>query len=405
MGYRRVFISPQKDLDDKINEQMRKNQEQGITPESMEQLIASLQQFYKDHPCEIDIFRLSRAVLNKLKTDRDFFSAVEGVRGTGKSNLLLLVCLVMHAYAGYYRHRTTQVIYQALPRDKPLDPTKWERLTCSFDFDKNMSFLDNADDLSKKFNSVERYGSFAIDEGSKNLHKHNWQAKVQFKLVQLSDTERYQNKSFWICIPNFKELNSTFRNDRIQLRIYLYVRHTDLDYASAVLSMREPGRWNNDPWFVEENEKEYERILRNKPPALRTWKDVIHAERKLRGYLGEIHIPSIKSMSPKIWDTYMKYKITNAQKELEKDDEGIQSVEHKQNQHLKYAIKKMMAFLKLKFPGLRYGDFNKLTTLPTQVISSIWKENIQVPDEYKIINEVEKDINPKRKLDKEPEED
>lgn len=368
----------------KVEEEIKKNRKQHITPEDMEMLMLKIEDFYNNNPCSVDVFKLSKIILKRLRSDRDFYAVIEGVKGTGKSNFLLLLLLVMSRYAGYYQNKDTGQIVKVLPRSFPVS-NQWKRLSCSFDFDNNLSFLDQVKHLKDKFNSVDRYGAFGIDEGSKNLHKHNWQSKIQFKLVQLSDTERWQNKAFFICIPNFLELNTTFRNDRIRMRIYLYVRYTKEDYASATISLRDPSRWSSDPWFIEENAKRFEYILRRKPVSMRTPEDIIRAERKLKGFAGEVHIPSLKTIAPKIWEIYMKYKIANAQRELQ-DEVEEETIDQRQNRHYKYAIKKLMAFIKLKYPTVRYADFSKLTTLPMNAISTIWKEDQKVNDQYELLS-------------------
>jgi hypothetical protein len=379
-----------RELPEKVIEEIKRNEKQGVTPKDIDEFILNVRKFYREHPCEIDLFNLARMITRRLKSDRDLYCCVEGLKGNGKSNLVVILMIIMARYTGFYRDKRTGQIIKVLARNSPMNENHYERLTCAFDFEKNLSFLDQVSILQERFNSLDRYMAFGIDEGSKNLHKQNWQTKIQFKLVQLSDTERWQNKAFFICIPNFKELNSNFRNDRIQIRLYIYTRKTKEGYASAIISMRDPGRWSSDPWFVEENENTFEWILRKRPLAMRTPEDIIRAERKLKGYCGEIHIPSLKLIAPNIWNTYMAYKITNAKKELSEEVEG-ETIEQRQNNHLKYALKKMMAFVKLKFPGIRYADFSKLTTIPAPILSNIWREEIKVIDPFNTFVDVDEE--------------
>ena len=261
------------------------------------------------------------------------------VHNSGKSNLILLVALLMCRYAGTWRNKIDGKLVTTYPRTNPLDPKEWEQLTINFDFNKNMSFLDKTEELKKKYNALDRYMPFIIDEGSKNLHKYGWQNKLQQMLIMLSQTERYQNKAFFICFPNFKELTTTFRNDRIKMRLYIYDRNTKQRYASCIISMKDVNRWISDPWHMEENAKSFEYLLKRIPIASRSAYHVLKAERKLKGYAGNFDFPSLKHISPRIWKIYMKFKIENAQKEQGTEEETKDSVRLTK---WKYATKQLM---------------------------------------------------------------
>lgn len=357
-----------------------------IPIQDMDKLMNDVKKFLKKHPSDIDLFMLSDLILKRLKSDRDFFLSVEGETGTGKSNLMVLLMLIMCRYAGIWRNKKTGKFVKVLPRRMPL-PEEWEQVSVSFKMDNNVSFLDETETLQKKFNSIDRYMPFGIDEGSKNLHKQNWQNKLQFKLVQMTSTERWQNKAFFICFPNFKELNTNFRNDRIHMRIYIYVRYTGKNFASAILSVKDPSRWTSDPWHMQDNERTFEAILKRIPAAFRSPDHIVKAERKLKGYAGEFHIPNLRTLCPKIWNMYYKLKIENATKELNQSDKPK---ENKYTQKYKYAIKKMMAFIKIKFPNIKYADFTKITNIPASSLSTIWNEKLDIEDEYSRLAEAKK---------------
>ena len=367
---------------------VKKNQ---ISVDEMQKLMVKIEEFYEKRPCQIDLFELARLILLRLKSDRDFFLSIEGIKGTGKSNFMVLLILVMCRYAGIWYDKQEEKFIKVLPRSNPLPEERYEHIECSVSFDNNLSFLDDALTLQTKFNSIERFMPFGIDEGSKNLHKQKWQDAMQFKLVQMSDTERWQNKAFFVCFPNFKELNTVFRNDRIQMRIYAYVRYTKENYAKAILSVKDNSRWTSDPWHLQENEKLFENILKKIPMAYRTPEHIAKAERRLKGYAGELNIPSLKTLAPRIWDIYYKYKIDNAKKEMDngngKDSESIRS------QKQKYAIKKLISFVKLKFPNVKFTEIAKLTNMSSSAISKLYNEKLDIEDkilkERKLKKEVE----------------
>lgn len=211
------------------------------------------------------------------------------------------------------------------PRILPL-PAPWVHTKFGFQFKRNMSFLDNTDELKKKFFAIGKYHPFIIDEGSKNLHKYQWATKLQFLLVQMSDTERWQNKAFYVCFPNFKELNSTFRNDRIGMRIYIYNKNVSKDYSSAIISLKDVNRHISDPWHTDENANLFENLLRRIPIANRNARDILYAEKKLMGFAGNFDIPNLATLSPRIWDIYMKYKMNNAVKENDNEENDTETV-------------------------------------------------------------------------------
>lgn len=710
----------------------------------MADLMDKLEKFYAERPNEFSIFSLSKLILTRLKSDRDFFMSFEGNRGAGKSNALILLMLVMSRYAGKWQNTLTGEIKNVLPRSHKL-PSYWKHIQCSFSFHNNLSFLDESQKLQDKFNIIDRYMPFGIDEGSKNLHKYNWQDKVQQKLIQLSDsvekdadivyyagdilkqdtienmflkygkepknlkvytiddnfnvllkplkyilqkplrkkmyevktsfnkktiitedhslfilkngkpvavptaqikkddivfvplripsitnviknndemeffgswiadgsynngenniatgvslsghehedkmrkvanlwkcnmaieknkvdmymnstafarymkelgfqgisstklipdwvfnttienkmsflkglftgdgsissdaisdyssinkqltkqiqilcnmcglpstmykdstpnsyvtehkiysnnthnyclsissnfsyitkklfhpsktnykilenhkpqrkrlgyiindtfcakvqsikevdykgyvydfevedihrfiangilhenTERYQNKAFFICIPNFKELTTAFRSDRINMRIFLVIRHTKKGICEAVISSKDESRWTDDPWHIDENAKKFEWLLRKYPVSRRTWEHTLRAERKLTGYLSSISFPNLKEFSPRLWEIYYKHKTINAQRELSPTEKK----DSKQLQRYKFAIKQMIAFLKSRYK-ISWNDLGKLTKLSGTSVSRIWQEQLDIEGEYRMIND------------------
>lgn len=281
---------------------------------------------------------------------------------SGKSNMVLLMALLMCRNSGIYKNKFTNKYIKVLPRIRPLDD-EWEHIEFGFQFSKNMSFLDSHLDVKMKYNRLDRYSPFIIDEGSKNLHKYNWQSKTQFMLIQLSDTERYQNKCAFVCFPNFKELNPTFRNDRIMMRVFVYFRSNAKRYSSCIISLKDENRHVIDPWYTDLNAKLYEDILKKVPFGARSPEAILRAEKRLRGYAGNFDIPSIKHISPKIWRIYMTYKIENAQKELEENLDEKEIEYEKKLYSWKYATNQLINYVKEKLPHLTYKEIANISTL------------------------------------------
>ena len=350
-----------------------------ITPEEMDDLIFQVEEFNKF--CGIDrtlnCTRLSNLFINRLKKDLDMYVNVEGMRGFGKSNLVVLLNLLHNRYAGIWRNTTNGKMYKILPRTT--HPGKeFVRLSVDFNFQKNISFLDDVDTLKKKFNEISQYSTLAIDEGSKNLHRQNWQTKVQFMLVSMSDTERYQNKCVYICFPNFKELNSVFRNDRIGVRLYVYARNKSAGYSSCIMSVKDNNRFIADPWHLEENAKLFNHQLKKVTMTQRTGEQILRAEKRLLGYAGNFHVPALEIIAPRLWKVYKRLKIENAQRELSNT-----SVRDPKNvTKYKLAIKMLMAFLKENRDDIKLKDIAKLTNIGESTLKEIWNLEPEVKKKF-----------------------
>jgi len=350
-----------------------------ITVEEMNSLVKEIEKFYneKGNP-KIDAFWLANIILKRLRNDKDFYCNIEGETGSGKSNLILLLSLLMCRYAGNWRNKKTGKVVNVYPRTTPLDSKEWEQLTINFDFNKNMSFLDKTEELKNKYNELDKYMPFIIDEGSKNLHKYGWQNKLQQMLIQMSQTERYQNKAFFICFPNFKELTATFRNDRIKMRLYIYNRNMKQKFASCIISMKDVNRWIYDPWHMEDNAKNFETLLKRVPISSRTGYHILKVEKKLKGYAGNFEFPSLKHIAPRIWKIYMKFKIENATKKQEDTEETKDS---RNLMKWKYATKQLIYWVIQQHPEFKMTDFVKLTEIGGSTLSKLKRENLLIEDE------------------------
>jgi energy-coupling factor transporter ATP-binding protein EcfA2 len=353
-------------------EKKKKVQWDEITIEDIDRLMLGVEKFYEERPSKMNLVWLANTILKRLRTDKDYWVNCEGIKGSGKSNLILLLALLIHRYSGLWQNKVTGKVVRVLPRTTPLSP-EWEHIKLGFEFNKNMSFLDSHQDVKNKYNSLDKYGAMIIDEGSKNLHKYNWQSKTQFMLVQMSDTERYQNKCCFVCFPNFKELNPTFRNDRIMARLYVYYRSNAKRYSSCILSVKDENRHIIDPWHTDTNAKMYEDSLKKIPFGARSPEHILRAERRLKGFAGSFDIPSIKHLSPKLWRIYMTYKIENAQKELTDVDEKEIEWEKKMYRW-KYAANSLITFIKEKLPYVTLKELGIISSLSSSQISGLKSE-------------------------------
>lgn len=354
-----------------------------ISVQEIQDLVKKVEEFYaeRDSP-RINAIWLADIIIKRLQNDLDYFVNCEGQKGFGKSNMMLLLGLLQTRYAGIWRNKVTGKVVRVLPRTSPLGE-EWEHIKCGFSFKNNMSFQDDTEVLKQKYNSIDRFHPFIIDEGSKNLHKYGWQTKLQFMLIKLSDTERFQNKAFYICFPNFRELNSVFRNDRIMMRVYLYGRNAAKNYASAVFTLRDVNRYVMDPWHTEENAKAFEYHLRRVPAATRNASHILYAEKKLKGYGGNLEVPSLKKLAPRIWSIYMKYKIDSAKREMSEDLTPKQQ-DSKNMQKWKLATKRVILLLKEKHPDITWKKLKELTGMSQLVLTDLANNELDLERDIKV---------------------
>lgn len=358
-----------------------------IEVEEIEDLIKKVEEFYAERGSpKLNALILSNLFLKRLKNDLDYYVSIEGIRGYGKSNLMLLLSLLQARYSGVWENTLTGKKVKVLPRSKPLPPV-WKHIEFGFKFNNNMSFLDDSNDVKKKYFSLDKYMPFAIDEGSKNLHRQKWQDSLSFMLVKLSDVARYQNKVFFICFPHFAELNSIFRNDRIMLRLYVYHRNVDKHFAGCIMSLKDTNRYVMDSWHTDENAREYEQILKRTPPALRNHNHILKAEKKLKGFAGDFEFPELKIIAPRIWDIYLKYKTMHAEKDIA-DKEG-EETESTRILRWKIASRNLIDWVRQQFPKMTYSELAKIMQVATITISQL--RTIKPPDKI-VMREAEKII-------------
>jgi hypothetical protein len=165
---------------------------------------------------------LWKALRKKLHRKYDWFMAVSGGRGHGKSTWSIL--------SGF-------------------------GIDTNFDLKKNVLYIPKAEMIKPKFFGLKPYQVLLIDEGSRGLHKHNWFDKVQQEVNAMYDTERYQYKGTIVNIPNFWNLTPNFRNERVDIWVHIVAR----GYASIALP--DKNRFCEDPWHQKENLKRYWNVL------------------------------------------------------------------------------------------------------------------------------------------------
>jgi hypothetical protein len=217
---------------------------------------------------------LTREIIKFIKNDWDVVISIEGSEGVGKTDLACLVGMSIYK---------------------------------RFDFVRNIAYLPSLDDISDKFDSIERYGVLIIDEAIKVLYKMRALERLQVKLVEKYATERKQNKVTILCVPRHNDLNENFRNHRVMLRVWIPVRGVAIVYA------RDKDKDVKDPWHVSHSLEIKKRLL-SKKVTEREIKEIIECERKTLNYVMDFEFPD---MPPEHWDKYFS---AYAQEKLREKD-------------------------------------------------------------------------------------
>lgn len=170
-----------------------------------------------------DLIVFSNSIKKRLKDDWDIVMAWTGEEGSGKS---------------------TGAVMSGLLGDK------------NFDLVDNIAYLPNYEEVEGKFHNLQPQAFFNIDEATKVLYKLNWMNRLQVRINEMYQTERWQNKATQLCIPRIHDLNEHFRNHRVKVWIHIVARSTKMQLAHAVAFIRDDTDiFHVDPWHMRDNHK------------------------------------------------------------------------------------------------------------------------------------------------------
>lgn len=163
------------------------------------------------------LIKCARYIKRRLRDDWDMVVTITGTEGVGKSTLAIhLGILIDH----------------------------------DFDLDKNIGYLPSHQDFIEKFESLDRYQVFLVDEALKSLYKMRFMTKLQQDITIHYGTERWQNKCTILCIPRFRDLTESFRNHKTHVWIHCMDRGKAVVFFNSHVNM-----FGTDAWSMDINEK------------------------------------------------------------------------------------------------------------------------------------------------------
>ena len=201
-----------------------------------------------------ELIAFSNLIRRRLRQDWDIVIAITGEEGSGKSTLGMLL-------GGLIDKR--------------------------FDFEKNVSFLPDSEEITKQFTSLKKYQCYVIDEAIRALYKMNFMSNLQQSLVQMWATERFQNKATIMIIPRFRDLTENFRNHRVKIWIHVLTR------GHAVVYVRDDDPHNSDPWLFDYMMKYKQKAFGRRNIAAIDIERRLKTEQKMRNYLFDFTFPDL----------------------------------------------------------------------------------------------------------------
>lgn len=276
-----------------------------ITPEMRDQFKKKLKQWVAENPDEYDIFYFARLIRRRLRQDWDLYYCIEGLAGSGKSCLSIIVGLLVDD---------------------------------SFQLKKNISYIPQGDELKEQFMSLKRYGYLQVDEAIRAMSRYKWQSKQQQQVMEMAATERFRNQCIAFLVPSFHSLAKSLRERRLDIRVWISAR------GHASVYHRLVDKDSEDVWQVKNTldmkNKEWAKLkYTGKSLHTITPEQRLNLERKTPNYAYEFKFPDLKVLAPEIFQAYEAMKVASR----ERDIEEANKVEEKKGEYISPTDQKRIA--------------------------------------------------------------
>lgn len=180
---------------------------------------------------KVAVTQLAYKVNKRNKKDFDTVGGITGDEGVGKTDLLILLGLLINGF-------TLDQIYK--PTDGVLK--RIEKF-----FRNNMLYVHNAEEIERVIEGVPRYEFIGVDEGMMILYKYEHATKRQRELKKYFATCRKDhNNAIFFCMQDFNDFTKFFRNRRIKVWIHV------VDRGKAVVMLRGNNPVSDDKWNLKE---------------------------------------------------------------------------------------------------------------------------------------------------------
>jgi len=180
--------------------------------------------------------KFTENIMKRVRNDWDAMIVITGDHGVGKSTLMQQFGFEMDA---------------------------------KFDQKVNISYIPTVESIIQKFNALDKYQVFGIDEAMEVMYKNDFMKGFQKAIIKMYARERKQNKITIMCIPSFADLSKTFRNSRVKYWIYVAER------GHGVILCRPMTPYSEDAWNLKLLNKQFEGIISKKRVQNITAEEVI----------------------------------------------------------------------------------------------------------------------------------
>jgi len=189
--------------------------------------------------------------------------AVSGPEGSGKSTLAVKLGIAMDE--GYTEN--------------------WQNWV-----DQNIIVNPDVEKIQEKIlHTLPKYSYINVDEGMRVGYKRDFASFEGRFMAKLLSVSRKCQKIVSICIPNFKDLDSYYRNHRIKLWWFVPER------GRCVVFKPSPSPFCVEPWNIQENERLFRKALGGKAYADFSTEEMITAFRKTKNYVMDFEFGKMPS--------------------------------------------------------------------------------------------------------------
>jgi len=198
---------------------------------------------------------LFQNIRGRLRKNNDMAQAVSGPEGCGKSTLGIKVAM-------------------------KIDP--------NFKINTHLLANPNVEELQDiLLKKLPPRSAIVVDEAIRVAYKRNFFSFDNRFMAEMFSVSRAARQAVLMCIPNFKDLDSYFRNHRIKLWWYIPAR----GYCVVMMPWTSP--FISDPWLMDENERIMRKELRGGAVSSFSPEDLMKALKKTKNYVMDFQFSAL----------------------------------------------------------------------------------------------------------------
>lgn len=132
------------------------------------------------------------------------------------------------------------------------------QIDAEFSLEKNIIF--DPENMVDKVRGNTRYSVNIVDEAARALYSRTWYERRQILINKYLKICRKENKILFLIIPDLWELDSSPRNKRVLLWIWVLERDKQTNTGKAAMFINERNQLYPDPWGLKEGQKIFTKV-------------------------------------------------------------------------------------------------------------------------------------------------